>query len=39
VEGVTADRLVVVREGAGVVKEDRFGGVVSNTNSPARTGA
>jgi hypothetical protein len=34
VEGVMADRLVVIREGAGVVKEDRFGRAVSDTSSP-----
>jgi len=33
VENVRADRLVVVREGVGVVKEDRFGRAVPDTSS------
>jgi hypothetical protein len=38
VENVLADRLVVIREGAGIVQADRFSRVVPNTNSLARTG-
>ena len=37
VENVLADRLVVIREGAGVVKENRFDGVGPNSNSHVRT--
>jgi enediyne biosynthesis protein E4 len=35
VEGVAADRLVAIREGAGVVKEDSFDRAVPNANSSA----
>jgi hypothetical protein len=38
VENVPADRLVVIQEGAGVVREDRFDRRVLKLDSPAKTG-